>query len=130
MVTLGVLYSKANKDKRLGLNVPADWDDMLELMKKYNGLQTDEAGDGLLYQRLPAEIERWLVRSLALDRALGTRRTQRVASWLPPSTSRSLTKTFGSGDAGVPCLRPADLDGTVRAGSSRCSGPRAAASPR
>ena len=41
-VTLGVLYSKANKDKKLGLNVPADWDDMLALMKKYNGLETDK----------------------------------------------------------------------------------------
>ena len=41
-VTLGVLYSKANKDKKLGFNVPADWDDMLALMKKYNGLETDE----------------------------------------------------------------------------------------
>jgi len=41
-VTLGVLYSKANKDKKLGLNVPSDWDDMLTLMKKYNGLETDK----------------------------------------------------------------------------------------
>lgn len=41
-VTLGVLYSKANKDKKLGMNVPADWDDMLALMKKYNDLQTDK----------------------------------------------------------------------------------------
>jgi NitT/TauT family transport system substrate-binding protein len=41
-VTLDVLYSKANKDKVLGLNVPQDWSDMLELMKKYNGLETKE----------------------------------------------------------------------------------------
>jgi NitT/TauT family transport system substrate-binding protein len=41
-VTLGVLYSKANKDKVLGLNVAADWSDMLELMKKYNDLKTDQ----------------------------------------------------------------------------------------
>ncbi|WP_119269044.1 ABC transporter substrate-binding protein [Taklimakanibacter deserti] len=41
-VTLGVLYSKANKDKHLGMNVAADWDDMLALMKKYNDLQTDK----------------------------------------------------------------------------------------
>ena len=41
-VTLGVLYSKANKDKTLGMNVPSDWDDMLALMKKYNGLETDK----------------------------------------------------------------------------------------
>jgi NitT/TauT family transport system substrate-binding protein len=41
-VTLSVLYSKANKDKHLGMNVPADWDDMLALMKKYNDLQTDK----------------------------------------------------------------------------------------
>ena len=41
-VTLSVLYSKANKDKKLGMNVAADWDDMLALMKKYNDLQTDK----------------------------------------------------------------------------------------
>lgn len=41
-VTLGILYSKANTDKKLGMNVPADWDAMLELMKTYNGLQTDK----------------------------------------------------------------------------------------
>jgi NitT/TauT family transport system substrate-binding protein len=41
-VTLGILYSKANTEKRLGLNVPVDWDAMLELMKKFNGLQTDQ----------------------------------------------------------------------------------------
>src|SRR5262245_211165 len=41
-VTLGVLYSKANTDKKLGLHVSSDWDDMLNLMKKYNDLQTDK----------------------------------------------------------------------------------------
>ncbi len=41
-VTLSVLYSKANKDKVLGLNVAQDWDDMLNLMKQYNGLKTDQ----------------------------------------------------------------------------------------
>jgi NitT/TauT family transport system substrate-binding protein len=37
-VTLGILFSPANKDKKLGLNVPSDWDEMIALMKKYNGL--------------------------------------------------------------------------------------------
>jgi NitT/TauT family transport system substrate-binding protein len=41
-VTLGILYSAANKDKRLGYNVPEDWDSMLALMKEYNDLQTDQ----------------------------------------------------------------------------------------
>jgi len=40
-VTLAVLYSRANKDKVLGLNVPSDWEDMLALMKAYNGLTTN-----------------------------------------------------------------------------------------
>jgi len=40
-VTLGILYSKANASKRLGLNVPSDWQDMLSLMKSGNGLETD-----------------------------------------------------------------------------------------
>ena len=37
-VTLGILYSEANKNKVLGLNVPADWDSMVKLMKEYNDL--------------------------------------------------------------------------------------------
>jgi NitT/TauT family transport system substrate-binding protein len=37
-VTIAVLFSAANKDKKLGLNVPSDWDDMVALMKKYNDL--------------------------------------------------------------------------------------------
>ena len=37
-VTLGILYSGANKDKVLGLNVPADWNSMVKLMKEYNDL--------------------------------------------------------------------------------------------
>ena len=41
-VTLGILYSAGNKDKRLGYNVPEDWDSMLALMKQYNDLKTDE----------------------------------------------------------------------------------------
>jgi len=41
-VTLGVLYSKANADKKLGFHVASDWDDMLSLMKTYNGLQSDK----------------------------------------------------------------------------------------
>lgn len=41
-VTLAVLYSAGNKDKVLGLNVPSDWDDMLNLMKTYNDLKTDQ----------------------------------------------------------------------------------------
>jgi NitT/TauT family transport system substrate-binding protein len=41
-VTLDVLYSKANTAKVLGLNVASDWSDMVDLMKKYNGLETAE----------------------------------------------------------------------------------------
>jgi NitT/TauT family transport system substrate-binding protein len=41
-VTLGVLYSKANTGKVLGLHVASDWDAMLDLMKTYNGLKTDK----------------------------------------------------------------------------------------
>ena len=40
-VTLGILYSNANKERRLGLNVASDWDDMLSLMKDFNDLETD-----------------------------------------------------------------------------------------
>ena len=37
-VTLGILYSGANKKKVLGLNVASDWDSMVKLMKEYNDL--------------------------------------------------------------------------------------------
>ena len=37
-VTLGLLYSGANTDKKLGLNVPSDWESMVNLMKEYNDL--------------------------------------------------------------------------------------------
>ena len=37
-VTLGILYSGANKNKVLGLNVDSDWDSMVKLMKEYNDL--------------------------------------------------------------------------------------------
>jgi NitT/TauT family transport system substrate-binding protein len=41
-VTLGILYSKNNAEKRLGYNVPQDWEEMIDLMKKYNDLKTDK----------------------------------------------------------------------------------------
>lgn len=41
-VTLSVLYSGANTDKVLGLNVPSDWEGMLTLMKDFNDLETDQ----------------------------------------------------------------------------------------
>lgn len=40
-VTLGLLYSGANTDKLLGLNVSTDWESMVNLMKEYNGLDAD-----------------------------------------------------------------------------------------
>lgn len=40
-VTLGVLYSGANTDKTLGLNVASDWADMVSLMKEYNDLDPE-----------------------------------------------------------------------------------------
>ena len=42
-VTLGILYSKSNADKVLGMHVASDWDDMLGLMKEYNDLDTDKS---------------------------------------------------------------------------------------
>ncbi len=40
-VTLGLLYSSANTDKKLGLNVASDWESMVNLMKEYNDLDPD-----------------------------------------------------------------------------------------
>ncbi len=45
-MTLGILFSPNNKEKRLGYNVPEDWASMLDLMKTYNGLQTDMPATG------------------------------------------------------------------------------------
>jgi NitT/TauT family transport system substrate-binding protein len=42
-VTLGLLYSNANSERKLGLNVPSDWEGMVALMKEYNDL--DPAAD-------------------------------------------------------------------------------------
>ena len=42
-VTLGILYSGANSDKILGMNVSSDWEGMLSLMKTYNDLETDKS---------------------------------------------------------------------------------------
>ena len=40
-VTLSILISPNNKDKKIGLNVEQDWASALELFKKYKDLQTD-----------------------------------------------------------------------------------------
>ncbi len=40
-VTLGLLYSGANTEKKLGLNVASDWESMVNLMKEYNDLDPD-----------------------------------------------------------------------------------------
>jgi NitT/TauT family transport system substrate-binding protein len=44
-VTLSILYSANNKDKQLGLNVPADWQSALDILKKYTELKTDKTAD-------------------------------------------------------------------------------------
>jgi NitT/TauT family transport system substrate-binding protein len=40
-VTLSILYSPNNKDKRLGYNVPGDWAAALDMLQKYTDLKTD-----------------------------------------------------------------------------------------
>lgn len=40
-VTLGILYSGANTERKLGYNVPSDWESMVGLMKEYNDLDPD-----------------------------------------------------------------------------------------
>jgi NitT/TauT family transport system substrate-binding protein len=44
-VTLSILTSANNKEKRIGLNVEADWASALELLKKYSELKTDMKAD-------------------------------------------------------------------------------------
>lgn len=40
-VTLGILYSGANTERKLGYHVPSDWESMVGLMKEYNDLDSD-----------------------------------------------------------------------------------------
>jgi NitT/TauT family transport system substrate-binding protein len=40
-VTLGLLYSAGNTERKLGLNVPGDWTSMVNLMKEYNDLDAN-----------------------------------------------------------------------------------------
>lgn len=44
-VSLDIVFSPNNTDKVLGLNVPADWTNVLELQKTYLELQTDMAAE-------------------------------------------------------------------------------------
>ena len=44
-VTLSILTSPNNKEKRIGLNVKEDWDSALALLKKYSELKTDLTAD-------------------------------------------------------------------------------------
>lgn len=44
-VTLSILYSPANSDKKLGYHVPEDWESALNLLKTYAELETDMTAD-------------------------------------------------------------------------------------
>lgn len=46
-VSLDILFSPNNTDKILGLNVPADWESVLQLQKEFQDLQTDMTADQL-----------------------------------------------------------------------------------
>jgi NitT/TauT family transport system substrate-binding protein len=43
-VTLSILYSPNNPQKKVGYNAKADWESSLELLKKYKDLETDMKG--------------------------------------------------------------------------------------
>ena len=56
-VTLSILYSSANKEKRLGLNVDSDWESALNLLKQFNDLKTDmKASDFYTNDFVPQSI--------------------------------------------------------------------------
>ena len=46
-VTLSILISRNNKEKRLGLNVREDYESALQLLKTYRGLETTVSADQL-----------------------------------------------------------------------------------
>jgi len=39
-IDLGLLFSPANKQKRVGFGPPEDWEATLEVLKKYRGVET------------------------------------------------------------------------------------------
>ena len=56
---MSILYSPNNKDKRLGLNVAADWASALDLLKKYKELKTDmTAADFYTNDFVPESVDR------------------------------------------------------------------------
>jgi len=56
-VTLSILYSKNNVQKRLGLNVQKDWASALSLLKTYRGLETNMTADQFYTNRfVPASL--------------------------------------------------------------------------
>ena len=56
-VTLSILYSPNNKEKRLGLNVDADWSSALDVLRKYDNVQTDKkASDFYSNDFVPASV--------------------------------------------------------------------------
>jgi NitT/TauT family transport system substrate-binding protein len=56
-VTLSILLSPNNKEKRIGLNVPEDWASALALLEKYNDLKTDmKASDFYTNDFVPASL--------------------------------------------------------------------------
>jgi NitT/TauT family transport system substrate-binding protein len=56
-VTLSILLSPNNKEKRIGLNVPEDWASALALLEKYNDVKTDmKASDFYTNDFVPASL--------------------------------------------------------------------------
>jgi NitT/TauT family transport system substrate-binding protein len=50
-VTLSILYSANNKEQKLGLNVPQDWDSALAILKEYKELKTDQPASAFYTNR-------------------------------------------------------------------------------
>ncbi len=73
-VTLSILISPNNKDKQLGLNVPADWASALALLKKYKGTRDRHARDRLLYERVHPDLGRLRRRKPSRGAGAGERR--------------------------------------------------------
>jgi NitT/TauT family transport system substrate-binding protein len=40
-VDLGLLFSAANKQKKVGFGPPEDWEATLDVLKKYRGVETN-----------------------------------------------------------------------------------------
>ena len=110
-VTLSILYSPNNKDKRLGFNVPGDWAAALDMLTEVHRTEDRHEGRGFLHQRFRAGVRLILAARRAAARCpppLSFLR-QRCGMSVPVSI-RAVRKVYASRAGPVDALGPIDLE--------------------